>query len=92
MDNSVMLINATLREKLPPISLPKREFMERSLELWRELGLPTVTPQAPWHGYSLGEWWDELDDEADLAAQSRYTETGDKLAGRRISTGKGPAA
>jgi UbiD family decarboxylase len=91
MENSVMLINATLREKLPPISLPKREYMERSLELWRELGLPPVTPQAPWHGYSLGEWWDELDAEADLAAQSRYTETGDKLAGRRISTGKGPS-
>jgi UbiD family decarboxylase len=80
MENSVMLINATLREKLPPISLPKREFMERSLELWRELGLPPVTPQAPWHGYSLGEWWDELDEEADLAAQSRWLETGAKFA------------
>lgn len=91
MDNSVMLINATLREALPPISLPKREYMERSLAIWRELGLPAVTPQAPWHGYSLGEWWDELDDEAALAAQSRYTETGDKLAGLRTDPRKAPS-
>jgi 3-polyprenyl-4-hydroxybenzoate decarboxylase len=83
MDNSVMLINATLRDKLPPVSLPKREFMERSLELWRKLGLPPVTPQAPWYGYSLGEWWDELDEEALLATQSRWTETGEKNLGQR---------
>jgi UbiD family decarboxylase len=77
-DNSVMLINATLREKMPPVSLPKREFMERSLELWREIGLPPVKPEAPWFGYSLGEWWDELDEEAKLATESRWTETGEK--------------
>ena len=65
-----MLINATLREKYPPISLPKIEYMERGLELWNELGLPPVKPQNPWHGYSLGEWWDELDDEAKLALLS----------------------
>jgi 4-hydroxy-3-polyprenylbenzoate decarboxylase len=73
-----MLINATLREKMPPVSLPKREFMERSLELWRKLGLPPVTPESPWFGYSLGEWWDELEEEAKLATQGRWTETGEK--------------
>jgi 4-hydroxy-3-polyprenylbenzoate decarboxylase len=78
MENSVMLINATLREKMPPVSLPKREFMEHSLELWRKLGLPPITPQAPWFGYSLGEWWDELDEEAKLATEGRWTETGEK--------------
>jgi 4-hydroxy-3-polyprenylbenzoate decarboxylase len=83
MENSVMLINATLREKLPPISLPKREFMEHSLEIWRELGLPAVKPEAPWHGYSLGEWWDELDEEARLATEGRWTETGEKTARQR---------
>jgi 4-hydroxy-3-polyprenylbenzoate decarboxylase len=57
--------------------------MERSLEIWRELGLPAVTPQSPWYGYSLGEWWDELDEEASLATQSRYTETGAKFAAQR---------
>ena len=83
MENSCMLINATLREKYPPISLPKKEFMERGLELWNELGLPPVKPQNPWHGYSLGEWWDELDDEAKLAVEGRWAETGAKAATRR---------
>jgi len=79
IENSCMLINATLREKLPPISLPKREFMENSLNIWRELGLPAITPQAPWHGYSLGDWSEALDEEARLATESRWTETGEKL-------------
>ena len=79
MENSVLLINATLREKLPPISLPKKEFMEHSLELWRKLGLPQITPQAPWHGYSLGDWTDELDAEAKLATEGRWQETGDRM-------------
>ena len=28
--------------------------------IWQELGLPALTPQPPWHGYSLGDWSDEL--------------------------------
>ena len=43
MENSVLLINATLRELMPPISLPKKEFMERSLEIWHELNLGPIT-------------------------------------------------
>ena len=54
--------------------------MEHSLELWRELGLPAVTPQAPWHGYSLGEWSDDLDVEAAMATEGRWLETGAKMA------------
>jgi 4-hydroxy-3-polyprenylbenzoate decarboxylase len=83
MENSVMLMNATLREKMPPISLPKREFMERALDIWNELGMPPLTPQAPWHGYSLGDWPDEYDEEARLATDGRWLETAAKLAGRR---------
>ncbi|HXP94985.1 MAG TPA: UbiD family decarboxylase [Candidatus Binatia bacterium] len=85
MENSVMLINATLRDELPPISLPKREFMEKSLELWKKLGLPPVTPQSPWYGYSLGDWDDELDAEAALATQSRWIENAIKAAKNRVS-------
>jgi hypothetical protein len=36
--------------------LPKQEFMERALTLWKKLDLPPITPQPPWHGYSLGDW------------------------------------
>src|SRR5262249_17083160 len=39
----------------PPISLPKREYMERARAIWEELGLPALKPQTPWFGTSLGE-------------------------------------
>ena len=31
--------------------------MERAKKIWEELGLPKLKPEAPWFGYSLGEWW-----------------------------------
>ncbi len=82
-DDSAMLINAIQKEPLPPISLPKREHMENARRIWEELGLPELTPQAPWYGYSLGQWSDELEEEAELAVQGRHYETGEKLKGRR---------
>src|SRR6185503_15185336 len=59
LDASV-LYDATLKEDYPPVSLPKREYMERARAIWEELGLPKLKPEAPWHGYSLGEWSDDL--------------------------------
>ena len=84
MENSVLLINATLRRKLPPISLPKKEFMEKALEIWNELGFPAIAPQAPWHGYSLGEWPEDFDIEAALATDGKWMETSEKLRAQRI--------
>lgn len=81
--DSAILINATLRESFPPISLPKREFMEAAARIWDELELPPLKPEPPWHGYSLGQWSDEFDEEALLATQGRWIETGDKLHQRR---------
>ena len=78
-----VLIDATLKEDFPPISLPKREYMERAKEIWEELGLPKLKPQAPWFGYSLGEWSEELDHAAQLAVKSEYFETGKLIAKRR---------
>lgn len=83
-DDSWMLCNAILKEPFPPISLPKREYMEHAKELWEELGLPKLKPEMPWFGYSLGQWDDELDEEANLAVQGRHYETGEKLAARRV--------
>ena len=54
--DSAVLINAMLKEKFPPISLPKREYMENAKQIWEELGLPALKPETPWYGYSLGEW------------------------------------
>ena len=42
-----VLIDATLKEDFPPISLPKREYMERAKKIWEELGLPKLKPKSP---------------------------------------------
>ena len=83
-EDASVLIDATLKENFPPISLPKREFMENAKQIWEELGLPELNPQSPWYGYSLGQWDDELDAEAKLAVEGRYFETGEKLKSRRV--------
>jgi 4-hydroxy-3-polyprenylbenzoate decarboxylase len=81
-DGSV-LIDATLKENFPPISLPKREYMERAKVIWEELGLPKLKPESPWFGYSLGEWPQEMDEAAKRATRGDYFETGKLLEKRR---------
>jgi 3-polyprenyl-4-hydroxybenzoate decarboxylase len=83
-DGSV-LYDATLKEPFPPISLPKREFMENAKNIWEELGLPVLKPQEPWFGYSLGEWGDDFEEAADMAVKSEYWEYGKRIAQRRRS-------
>jgi 4-hydroxy-3-polyprenylbenzoate decarboxylase len=78
-----VLIDATLKENFPPISLPKREYMERAKIIWEELGLPKLKPESPWYGYSLGEWSKDLDEAALRATKGEYFETGKQLAKRR---------
>ena len=80
---SGVLIDATMPWPYPPLSLPKREYMERAIELWRELQLPALELRNPWYGYSLGAWTEELESEARLAVEGRHYETGEKLRGRR---------
>ena len=91
LEDSNLLINATLRGSLPPISLPTKPYMERARAMWEELGLPHLNPQAPWHGYvyTPEEWPDELEQEAQLAVQGRHYETGTKLAGTAEPTKSG---
>jgi 4-hydroxy-3-polyprenylbenzoate decarboxylase len=84
--DAAVMWDATLKEKFPPVSLPKREFMERARDIWEELGLPALRPKQPWYGYSLGDWNDELDLEAAAAVQGEYWATGEKIAGQRVST------
>jgi UbiD family decarboxylase len=82
-EDASVLIDATLKEKFPPISLPKREYMERAKLIWEELGLPKLKPESPWFGYSLGEWPEELERAAERAVNGDYFETGKLLAERR---------
>ena len=84
-EDASVLIDATLKEDFPPVSLPKREFMENAHRIWNELGLPELKPESPWHGYSLGEWSDEFERMAELATAGDYFQTGELIAQRRRS-------
>ncbi len=80
---SRLLIDATRKWPYPPVSLPKRQYMERGLELWEKAGLPKPTLREPWYGYALGYWNEESEEEADLAVQGEYYQTGEKAIGQR---------
>ncbi len=80
---SALMINATRKWDYPPVSLPKKEYMEQARGIWEELGLPKLTPKVPWFGYELGYWTEELTEEAELAVRGDYFITGEKLAKQR---------
>jgi len=80
---SKMLINATMKWDYPPLSLPKKEFMEKALELWREMNLPQLKLRQPWWGYKYGFWSDEEETMAKMAVEGRYEEVGEMLARER---------
>jgi UbiD family decarboxylase len=84
-DDSTMLIDATQKEPDPPISLPKREFMERARAIWDELGLPKLAPREPWHGYSLGDWDSIWDTYAERAVTGQWEQTGRETFAHRRS-------
>jgi UbiD family decarboxylase len=75
-EDSSLLTDATRKGGMPPLALPKQEYMERAKLLWDELGLPKLRPQAPWFGYSLGDWLPQWDDAAQRAASGDYLENG----------------
>ena len=79
-----LLIDATLPWGYPPISLPRKQFMERAVEMWRELQLPALTLKDPWWGYTLGAWTDEEEQEAQLAVKGEHYKTGEKQAETRL--------
>lgn len=80
---SALLINAVRPWPYTPVSLPRKEFMERSKKIWEELELPPLQPRMPWYGYSLGAWTEEDEAEASLAVKSEYFATGKKQTGQR---------
>jgi 3-polyprenyl-4-hydroxybenzoate decarboxylase len=82
-EDSTMLIDATQKEPDPPLSLPKREFMERARTIWQELGLPPLTVHYPWHGYSLGDWDEAWDAYASRAVTGKWEETGKETFAQR---------
>ena len=88
-NDATMLINATIKADMPPVALPKREYMENAKALWERLGLPELKPETPWHGYELGDWnsyWDEM---AKRAAAGDYKTNG-QLTEKRLVQGVKP--
>lgn len=84
---SSVLIDATRKADFPPLSLPRREFMERAREIWEELELPALRPQRPWFGYEMGLWPAELAHEAELAARSEHEQVLAVLEKTRVRVG-----
>jgi 4-hydroxy-3-polyprenylbenzoate decarboxylase len=81
--DSALLIDATMKTAMPPLALPKREYMENAKGLWERLGLPPLRPEAPWFGYSLGDWNEEWDHNALQAARGHWMERSESYRQRR---------
>ena len=82
-EESTLLIDATLKNTAPPLALPAREYMEHARAIWQDLQLPAITPQPPWHGYSLGDWSDRWDVYAARAVAGQWEQSGIETFARR---------
>jgi len=78
-----LMIDATLKRDVPPLALPKEEFMLRAKQIWQELGLPRITPQAPWHGYEMGDWDEAWTEFANAAVAGEWPRSGKATFERR---------
>ncbi len=88
--DSTLLINATMKSKMPPLALPTRPYMEKAKELWERLGLEDLKPESPWHGYSLGDWSEQWEQDAQRAVQGNYLINGLNTLKRQIASNVTP--
>lgn len=77
-------IDATTKGPYPPVALPRRDFMERALEIWRNHQLPEPRLRTPWHGYTLGYWSDEDQKLADFIVAGNYKAVGEVAKGLQM--------
>ncbi len=82
-EEGTLMIDATLKHDMPPLALPAEEFMARAKDIWQELNLPRITPQAPWHGYQLGDWDEEWTRIAEAAVKGQWRKSGEATYRRR---------
>ena len=82
-EDSTMLIDATLKNPMPPLALPSKEFMEKARAIWEELSLPALTVRPPWHGYTLGNWTDTWTRFAERAAAGEWEKNGEETYARQ---------
>ena len=74
--DSALLVDATRKRLMPPLALPRKEFMEEALGIWKELGLPALKVPSPWHGYELGNWGDDWTEFAKNAVNGDWEANG----------------
>jgi len=82
---SRVMIDATMKEPYPPLSLPKKEFMDEAWRIWQEEGLPRLKLKEPWWGVSLGSWSEEEEELARAAVKGDYYQAGRLYSRRRRS-------
>jgi 4-hydroxy-3-polyprenylbenzoate decarboxylase len=74
---SAMLIDATRKWPYMPPGLPKKEYMERAIEIWQEAELAPLKLKKPWHGYHLGRWTEENEEAAKLTVAAEHVKLGE---------------
>jgi len=84
---SCILIDATSKQPLPPIALPKKEFMDEALRIWQEEGLPKLQLKEPWWGLELSAWSEEWEELAKAAVEGDCYKSGELYSQRRRSIG-----
>ena len=82
-EESGMLVDATRKTKMMPLALPAQPYMDNARVIWEELGLPALSPRAPWHGYSMGDWSDAWERFARNAVEGRWADNGARTWQRR---------
>jgi UbiD family decarboxylase len=92
IEASALLIDATRKWAYPPLSLPKREYMEHARQRWDELGLGPLQLSEPWFGYPLGSWDADVEEEADLAVKGGWRDVGARTETTRTKVDKPSAS
>ena len=76
---SAIMIDATRKWPYPPVALPARPYMEAARAKWEKLGLPPLKPKMPWYGYSLEQWSEEDEENAESAVRGDYQRVAERL-------------
>jgi len=84
----LLLIDATMKWPYPPVSLPKKEYMDNAIKIWRELGLPDLELRGPYWGRNLGYWPEEDEKKAAWAMQGEYFKAGELQATQKRPGGQ----
>ena len=62
--------------------------LDRLMEKAHELKLPALSPQPPWHGYSLGDWADDWEIFARRAVKGEWETSGRETFARAVGVSR----